>query len=69
MEEEIKVLGPWWDYKCCSSPPLPSSFCVFLLSFLKSHCRTQAPPWIIKVSKPPLTSPNNEAASLPCTGQ
>lgn len=66
-EEEIEVLV-WWDYKCYCSPSFPSSLCLSLLSFLRSHCRTQALPCIINVSKPHLT-PNNKTASRCCTGQ
>lgn len=64
MEGEIKVLGITKITLPTPTPPL----CPSLLSFLRSLCRTQAPPWIIKSSKPHLTS-NNEAASLPCSGR
>lgn len=62
---EVQV---WWDYKCYCSLSFQSSLCPSLLSFLRSHCKTQAPPCIINVSKPHLI-PNNKTASLPCTGQ
>ena len=64
MGGEIKVLGI--TNITLPTPTLP--LCPSLLSFLRSLCGTQAPPWIIKSSKPHLTS-HNEAVSLPCTGR